>query len=61
MLLTPRCSDPALSEADRERITSYLLASLSPATRAAYATDWQSFTVWGRYIERAQIYAKVGC
>lgn len=46
MLLTPRCSDPALSEADRERITSYLLASLSPATRAAYATDWQSFTVW---------------
>ncbi|GCD60681.1 hypothetical protein [Acetobacter pasteurianus] len=45
MLLTSRCSDPALSEADRERITSYLQASLSPAIRAAYATDWQSFTV----------------
>lgn len=46
MPLTPNSLDLTLSDADRERVTTYLLASLSPATRSAYTTDWQNFTAW---------------
>lgn len=52
-LMTPTPSLPAALEPSIAVARSYIAESRSPATRKAYATDWQTFSAWcsARHLE----------